>query len=75
MIAKPMSPIRLSRITKGLSLDETGSRIGVSGSFLSRVERGYARLSPETHRALLAALAEAEDLTASSAPQESGDTT
>ena len=56
---KSMTPcyMRLLRLFAGLSLDELGQRIGVSASYLSRVERGYARLSSGRDRAWAAALA------------------
>ena len=49
------------RFNRGLSLDELGRRIDVSGSYLSRVERGFATLSPEKQLALLDALKDSRD--------------
>lgn len=48
----PFSELRKKRILAGMTLDELGLQVGVSSSFLSRVERGYAHLKPEKERAL-----------------------
>ncbi len=42
--------LRVRRLLAGLTLDEVGRRIGVSGSYLSAVERGYAGLSREKEK-------------------------
>jgi len=48
--------IRLMRLIRRWSLDELGRRVGVSGSFLSRLERGYVHPKPDLLVAILRAL-------------------
>jgi transcriptional regulator with XRE-family HTH domain len=55
MLVNPHSQgeLRQARRLLGLSLDEFSHLAGISASFLSRVERGLARLHPDAERALL----------------------
>jgi AraC-like DNA-binding protein len=46
------SPLRLRRLSSGITLDEVAHRIGCSPSHLSRAERGFTDLTPELSRRL-----------------------
>lgn len=53
-----ISDLKLLRLIRGMSLDELGRLVGVSGSYLSRLERGYARPKPDLLAAIVRALSQ-----------------
>ena len=48
--------LRTMRLLRGMTLSDVCVAAGVSGSFLSRLERGEVQTRPETIQAILAAL-------------------
>jgi len=49
-VAHRASPIRLARLSQGLTLDVLAQRVGVHASVLSRAERGFVTLRPAIAR-------------------------
>jgi transcriptional regulator with XRE-family HTH domain len=44
---RALSPLRFARLSQALTLDEVASVVGVSPGQLSRIERGFARLTSQ----------------------------
>ena len=62
MLAKrpsAVSNLRLLRMLSGLSQDELGQEIGLSGSYVSRIERGLVDLPPKVRVDVIRVLGEA----------------
>ena len=53
---KTLSQMRKLRLLAGMTLDEIGVQSGLDQSYLSRLERGLCRPSPQTAEKITAAL-------------------
>ena len=43
--SRPVSPLRMARISRGLTLFDVGRAVGMGASLLSQIERGQASIS------------------------------